>query len=183
MIRQRLILFSVITMFVASLYLAVVAPLSAWRSASLEGLSSVENEIAQLEARVATLTIGQQSFVSDDLSGLTWEAAQMAEATAIVQSAVNDTARENGIVLRSIAPASGSETEIESAIGFRLEFEAHLDQLVPFLKAVEFGQPALVVTRANLRRLSRPNQSNPQPELFVQIELAAPVTLTDEGEG
>ena len=180
-IGSRFMAIGTIIVIAAALFYAVIAPLSDWRQSVLAERDAMRNEMHRLSLSIARLSAEKQSFVSDELIGLTWEAAQTAEATAKVQSSVNDMARETGILMRSIAPTNAFETEIPNAISFRLEFEASLDQLVPFLKTLEYGQPALVVSRANLRRLVRPNQAGTQPDLFVQIDVAAPVTLQERG--
>ncbi|MDO6591944.1 hypothetical protein DS901_02480 [Loktanella sp. D2R18] len=162
------------------LFFGALSPLAGWRSAKLAEHAQTQARRAQLEDSIARLEAERVAFVSDDLAGLTWEGAQEAEATAKVQSAVNDMARNNGILMRSIAPTRDNNTEITNAIGFRLEFEASLDQLVPFLKTAEFSQPALVVTRASLRRLARPNRTGTQPDIFAQIDIVAPFSLTTE---
>lgn len=187
MISQRALrkLSAILTVGLAALfaYFAVYQPLSSWRATAMANLASAQTEKAQLIASIERLRAEKQSFVSDDLAGLTWEAAQIAEATAKVQSAVNDMGRSTGILMRSIAPVNATGSGIPNAISFRLEFEARLDQLVPFLRDIEFGRPALVITRANLRRLARPNERGAQPDLFVQINVAAPITLDTGTEG
>jgi len=80
----------------------------------------------------------------------------------------------------SITPYTPRDSSIDGAFGFRLEFETHLDQLTEFLKQVEYDRPALVIDRTVLRRLNRPGDEEPQPALFVQIEILAPVILTGE---
>ncbi len=164
-------------------YFLILLPLGNWRQSTLDRQIDLVNDREQLEGRVAQLEAEKQSFVSDDLEGLIWEGEQQAEATAKVQSAINDIARDNGILMRSIAPTNNVDIGIPNAISFRLEFEASLDQLVSFLKTIEFGQPALVVTRANTRRLVRPGQASLQPELFVQLDIAAPISISDGSGG
>jgi type II secretory pathway component PulM len=184
MTRHRLLarLVALLTMLGVAvlLFVAVIAPLAQWRSPTLSNLDKAQAEQHRLMASIARLNQEKQSFVADDLGDLIWAGAQSAEATARVQSAVNDMARNSGIVMRSIAPANTGNADMPNAKSFRLEFEATLDQLVPFLKNLEFGQPSLIITRASLRRLVRPNQSNPQPALFAQIDIAAPMRLKDE---
>lgn len=179
----RLVVFAV-ALVVASLgYLLVIEPLSNWRNTTISTRNAIKDEMTRLNDSIARLQAEKQSFITDDLSALTWEGAQAAEATARIQSALNDMARETGILMRSIAPTNETSSDFPSAATFRLEFEASLDQLVPFLKAVEYGQPVLVVTRANFRRLVRTGQTGPQPDLFMQIDIAAPVRLPAGARG
>ena len=177
---SRIVALATLVAAAVILFVGLISPLANWRSAKILEHQKILLEHAGLEDSIARLQAERMAFVSDDLAGLTWEGAQAAEATAKVQSAVNDMARDNGILMRSITPTRDNSSDIPNAINFRIEFEASLDQLVPFLKTVEFGQPALVVTRSNLRRLARPNQANTQPDIFAQIEIAAPFSLTDE---
>ncbi len=153
--------------------------LADWRASTLASRASVAGERTRLAASVARLEAEKQMFVLDDLTGLIWEGLQSAEVTAKVQSALNDTARQNGIVMRSIAPAN-QRGQAADVLGFRLEFEASLPQLVAFLKEIEFGRPPIIITRANMRRLVRANQEEAQPVLFVQIDVNAPVLRDDE---
>lgn len=166
----------------AAATLLVVLPLAQWREARLRDAVALVEEHQDLTDRIARLEVEKRSFSADDLVGLTWEAGQAAEATARVQSFVNDTARTHGILFRSIAPTGLRETETGPVISFRIEFEVPLDRLVFFLKAIEFHSPSLVVTNLSLRRLSRPSPTGPQPELFVQADLSAPVKLQDQAD-
>ena len=166
-----------ICLFLALVFLALIKPLADWRSATIDKVATLAAEEVALQQRLADLQSERESFVADDLAGMTWEAEQPAQATARVQSAINDIARSNAIQLRSIVPTSGAGAGFAPAVAFRLEFETTLDNLVPFLKATEFHRPSIVLTRTNLRRLVRPNQVSIQPELFVQIDLAAPIYL------
>lgn len=183
MMRAQLPFLTLIAAFAALSYVLVIAPLSQWRADAIAGLASVQQERVQLTQSIARLEAERESYAREDLSGLMWEASQIAQATARVQSALNDIARRNGIPVRSIAPTNAQGATSENTITFRLEFEASLDQLVPFLKTVEFDQPVLVVTRANMRRLTRPGDSGPQPDLFVQLDITAPVSLADGSQG
>ncbi len=177
---SRSVALATLAALVALLFFGVLSPLANWRSAKLSEHVRAESERIRLEESITRLEAERRAFVSEDLAGLIWEGTQEAEATAKVQSAVNDMARNNGILMRSIAPTRANNSDFTHAITFRLEFEASLDKLVPFLKTVEFSQPALVVTRANLRRLARPNPSGTQPDIFAQIDIAAPFSLTSE---
>lgn len=175
---SRAVTLATLVALLALLFFGALSPLAGWRRAKLAEHTQAQVGHAQLEDSIARLEAERSAFISDDLAGLTWEGTQEAEVTAKVQSAVNDMARNNGILMRSIAPTRNN-SDIINAINFRLEFEASLDQLAPFLKTVEFNQPALVVTRANLRRLARPNRTGAQPDIFAQIDITAPFSLTD----
>ena len=109
-----------------------------------------------------------------------WRAAQTGEATARIQSQLSKIASERGVSLRSISPTRARDLNLAQAAGFRLEMEASLDQLVQFLQAIEYHSPALLVEKASLRRLNKLNSNQPQPLIFAQIEISAPVVL-DEG--
>lgn len=163
------------------LWLSLGATLSDWRSNQFDRLSVLENQKTSLEERSNQLRSDLESFSDQDLTDLFWTAAQPGEATALVQSSVSGTASANGILLRSVTPFTPREQTIQGAFGFRLEFEAHLDQVTEFLKDIEYDRPAIVIDRVVLRRLNRPGDAGLQPAVFAQVELLAPVILTGEG--
>lgn len=176
MIRAQLPFAAIILGLSLAFYFLIIAPLSIWREDTISSLLSVQTEKEELSQSIMRLQAERDSYAREDLTGVMWQASQMGQATARVQSALNDIARRNGIAMRSIAPINGQSNEV----AFRLEFEASLDQLVPFLKQVEYDQPVLLISRASLRRLVRPNNISSQPDILVQIDIAAPVTLIDE---
>jgi len=166
-----------VALFILAAFFAVIAPLAAWRADVLQQKAQMQTDMDNLTERIERLTQERDTIRIGGIDGLIWQANQMPEATAKVQSQVNTLARDAGILMRSIAPRNAASTRIPGAIGFRLEFEASLDQLVPFLRAVEFGEPALAASRVSLRRLARPTQSGSQPDLFVQMDIEAPVSI------
>ena len=65
----------------------IVLPLADWRTDTMARRDAAQTEQTRLQASIGRLEVERQSFVDDDLEGLTWEGVQAAEATAKVQSA------------------------------------------------------------------------------------------------
>lgn len=162
------------------IWLFAYQPLEAWKASALEARTAAIIAHEALEQRITSLTLETQSYGSDGIDDLTWQAEQIGEVTARVQTTINAMAQDNGIVMRSIGPNTPRDTSIGDVIGFRLEFEATLDRLSAFVQEIEYSQPVLLVSRANLRRLVRPGETNSQPQLFVQIDVIAPIRLPGE---
>jgi hypothetical protein len=158
--------------------IAIVSPVSEWRNGHFDAVERARADLVSLQDRKQRIQRELDNFQHQDLSGLFWTAAQTGEATALIQSKMSGMASRQGILLRSVTPFTPRQSDIPGAFGFKLEFEAHLDQLVLFLKDLEYGQPSIVVQTALFRRLNRPGEPNEQPSLFVQMSVLAPVKLT-----
>jgi len=163
------------------LWLFAYQPLAAWKASTMNERNVAISEHEALGKRIASLTLETQSYGNDGVDQLIWHAEQIGEVTARVQTAINAIAQKNGVVMRSIGPNTPQDASIDDVIGFRLEFEATLDRLSAFLQEIEYQQPVLLVSRANLRRLVRPGESGLQPQLFVQIDVIATIRLPNEG--
>lgn len=163
--------------FGALFWASVIAPVSQWRAASL-----LRHEVALTEqARLNTSTLRLKSeldFLSQSESqGFVWQAEQSGAVTAKIQSSLNTLASRAGIALRSISPAPEIELPYATGAAFRLESEATLDQILKFILSIEFNKEALLIERATLRRLNRPNRTSQQPLLFFQLDILAPVLI------
>ncbi len=155
----------------------LLSGISSWRGNVFDLSASLTSERHRLEQSVARLSNEKNAFQTDDVSRLLWEARQTAEATAKIQSGINNIAGNAGIKMRSIAPIQNNHQDSFASISFRLEFEANLVLLVPFLKELEYSQPAVVVTSAHIRRLARPTTTSTHPDIFVQLEVTAPIIV------
>ncbi|MEQ6204724.1 type II secretion system protein GspM [Sulfitobacter sp. HNIBRBA2951] len=164
----------------ALIWFAVLAPLQDWRSAALSKRPQAVAEIRQLQTRISGLEDERDQLSGNEELNILWRAAQTGVATARIQSQLSKLASERGISLRSISPTRARDLTLAQAAGFRLEMESSLDQLVSFLQAVEYHSPALLVEKASLRRLNKPNTDQPQPLVFAQIDISAPVVLDAE---
>jgi hypothetical protein len=137
--------------------------------------------IERLDQSLAVLAQERAALKSSLDASLIWQADQSGQASALVQSNLSEIAREAGLSLRSVSPLSPRNVPLAQGIGFRVELEAPLDRLVSYLVEIEHSQPALSIDRATLRRLVRPAMEQDQvsrlPELFVQLDILAPVQL------
>jgi len=179
----RLILLALGAIIALILWLTVLAPLAAWRADRLSTLEQETSALARLEQRVAAMTRERAALSSQGDLGIAWSADRIGAATARVQSELNRLAATHGVTLRAIAPVRARELPGLDSAGFRIEGEATLDRLVPFLVALDHHGPALLVEKATLRRLTRPGAPTAQPVLFVQMDLLAPVRLGPNAEG
>jgi len=163
-------------------WLAAVAPLQAWRTSALAARPKAIEDIRQLQSRISSLEEEHDQLSGNEELNILWRAAQTGEATARIQSQLSKLSSEHGVSLRSISPTRARDLNLAQAAGFRLELESSLDQLVSFLRAVEYHSPALLVEKASLRRLNKRNTDQPQPLVFAQIEVSAPVVIEAEAE-
>ncbi|MCU0826008.1 MAG: type II secretion system protein GspM [Tabrizicola sp.] len=189
-IASRLLALATLFAFVLCLGLFGIGPLSEWRSGILQRSSTTLEDIQQLDLTVEALTAEVRALSGTQSLDLMWSAEQSGQASALVQGRLSDLARAQGLSLRSIAPLPNRDLPVAEGVGFRIELEAALDRLVPFLIAVEHSKPLLVIERATLRRLARPGETNAsggsgplQPELFVQLDIIAPVQLNVAKDG
>ncbi len=179
-IFSRLIAVSAIIMMAALVWLAVISPIYQWKLRASENLATRQAENARLNASLTRLRAEKAQLSGDSSLDIVWKAKRIGEATALVQSEISNLAAKHGVMLRSVAPMSGKGMPFASGIGFRVEGEATLDKLTSFLIDLEGNSPALVIERAVLRRLNRPGRTAPQPDVFVQLNLVAPVALGEE---
>lgn len=162
------------------LWFAILRPVNGWKNDAVAELSASQLEKFKLGGSLSRLNAERSQLSGDTSLAIIWSAKRMGEATALVQSEISDLAAKHGIVLRSVTPVSNKDLPFTSAIGFRIEGEATLDKLATFLVALEANTPALIIEHAILRRLSRPGRTAVQPDVFVQLNLIAPVVLDEE---
>lgn len=161
-------------------WFAILRPAYDWKNDTLAQLAASQSENAILISSISKLNAERAQLSGDTSLAIIWSAKRMGEATALVQSEISNLAAEHGIMLRSVTPVPSKNIPFTNAIGFRIEGEATLDKLVPFLVAIEAYTPALIIENATLRRLSRPGRTAAQPDVFVQLNLIAPVELGEE---
>jgi hypothetical protein len=179
-ILPRIIALLALIVLAVLIWLAVISPIYEWKKRASENLTTSQTENARLNASLSRLRTEKAQLSGDSSLDTVWKAKRIGEATALVQSEISNLAAKHGVMLRSIAPMSAKGMPFASGIGFRVEGEATLDKLTSFLIDLEGNTPALVVERAVVRRLNRPGRTAPQPDVFVQLNLVAPVTLDEE---
>lgn len=179
-IFSRLIALIALAALAGLVWLTVLAPAHQWKTRALDGLAASQMEYTRLTASLQRLKVERAQLSKGNSLDIIWKAKRMGEATALVQSEISNLAAKHGVMLRSVTPMSAKDLPFTSGIGFRVEGEATLDKLTAFLIELEGSTPALLVERAVLRRLTRPGRTAPQPDVFVQLNLIAPVTLDEE---
>lgn len=165
--------------FATLVWAAVIQPGNTWSDARVQTRAKLVGQIEKLRHSLAELQAERAQISSGETEGIFWTAERAGEATALVQSEISSIARARGLALRSIAPTEPRKLHSVTGVGFRLEAEAHLDDLMAFLRDIEFHSPTLMVERATLRRLNRVGQNDAQPVIFVQLDLLAPLRLKD----
>jgi hypothetical protein len=177
----RTLALGTLTVLAATAWFAVFAPLRVWHAEMLRQADDKRLAIERLDQSLAVLAQERAALKSSLDASLIWQADQSGQASALVQSNLSEIAREAGLSLRSVSPLSPRNVPLAQGIGFRVELEAPLDRLVSYLVEIEHSQPALSIDRATLRRLVRPAMEQDQvsrlPELFVQLDILAPVQL------
>lgn len=156
-------------------WLVIIQPISAWANVQITERDTLKEQNLRLRQTVQRLDRERNSFELTDTGNLIWESHQVGQTTARIQQVINETATGQGIRMRSVAPGRSTISDIAEAIGFRLEFDAHLDQLTAFLRTIETNEPLLIVAQTKLRRLARQNSENTQPLVFVQMDVVAPI--------
>ncbi|WP_268745986.1 type II secretion system protein GspM [Ruegeria halocynthiae] len=152
----------------------IIAPLSSWKVTGLDARSQALDEIQRTQATIDRLKQQNSRISQNEEEDFLWRAEQIGAVTAQIQTALSASAASNGVSLRSITPLKTKRMASVEAAGFRLEFEATLDQVLGFLQQIEYSSPALLVEKASLRQLSRPGSDQTQPILNGQLELIAP---------
>jgi hypothetical protein len=161
-------------------WLFILVPLSMWRTSQLDGVVTARAELDRLTASIARLTAEASSLGGGNAENLRWTGQQVGQMTATIQSHLSLVAQQTGIQLRSVTPDVLEDSILGQAIGFRVEFESDLGKLVDLLSVIEFAAPVLIVKRATIRRLTPTEEQNELPSLYVQLDLVAPVDLTEE---
>ncbi len=179
----RLILLALGAVFSLLLWLGALAPLATWKADRLSTLQQERSALAGLEQRVTAMARESAALSSREDLGIAWQADRRGAATARVQSELNRLATTHGVTLRAIAPVRVRALPGLDSAGFRIEGEAPLDRLVPFLVTLDHHGPALMIEKATLRRLTRPGAPTAQPVLFVQMDLLVPMRLSLDTEG
>lgn len=164
----------------ALIWFVILRPAQDWKNDAIAQLSASQSENTKLVASLSRLNAKRAQLPGDTSLAIIWSAKRMGEATALVQSEISKLAAKHSIFLRSVTPVSSRDIPFTSAIGFRIEGEATLDELATFLIALEAYTPALIIENAILRRLTRPGRTAAQPDIFVQLNLIAPVVLDEE---
>ena len=177
----RLVLLAVLVSVAAALWIAVIQPAQAWKSEQFTALAAAQEQSARLSDRLVTLRREAAAMsAATDFDGV-WTAQSAGEATARVQAALSDLARQNGISFRAITPLRTEAIPLKQAVAFRVEAEAPLDRLVGFLRAAEYNSPVLVVEKGSIRRLSKPGIPTEQPLVFFQFDVFAAYDLAEGG--
>lgn len=177
---SKLAALTVLAAVFALFWTVIVTPVANWRAATLSRSLAVSTETERLEVARTRLQTEQAQMSTVESDNGFWTAAQTGEAYARIQGALARSASESGISFRAMTPLPVSRRDgLESAI-VRIEFEANLQQLNDFLRAIEYASPALPVERAVLRRLIRPNETSSLPVLFSQIDIAAPLLIAED---
>ncbi|WP_457645941.1 type II secretion system protein GspM [Profundibacter sp.] len=162
------------------IWFAILLPASEWKAKAFSELAQSRAEQSKLSESLARLKVERAQLSGDTALDIIWKAKRMGEATALVQSEISNIAAKHGVSIRSITPVPAKEIPFANSIGFRIEGETTLDKLTTFLVDLEANSPALAIERAVLRRLTRPGRTAPQPDVFLQLNLIAPVELDEE---
>lgn len=162
-------------------WLAILLPLSVWKSDTTRQIVDTRLELASLQQSLAAMVQERNALTLGGSEGMIWTAAQLGQVTALVQARVSELAKQHGLSLRSITPSQNRGIQSAGTVSFRLELEAPLDRLTDFLVALEYNSPALAVEQSTLRRLNRPGPVTEQPALFVQLDILAPIVIADAG--
>ncbi|MCW3783543.1 type II secretion system protein GspM [Defluviimonas salinarum] len=180
--RRRALVIAGLLALISGAAGAVALPIFDWRRSIETELATAGAEYKRLSESLDALTVRKRRLTETGGQLALWQARQTGEATARVQSVVTELARASGANLRALGPGPSHEFGLVQAVSLRLESEATLDQLSALLQKLEFHAPPLLVETATLRRLNRPGHATEQPLLFVQIDILAPVNLSEESE-
>ena len=176
-LSERFIGYALVLALAGLVWIALISPLSSWRSDSLLQHEAATREHSKMLTSTRRLQSEVEFFSQSGSQAYIWQAEQSGEATAKIQSELNNLATKSGITLRSISPAAAKQLPFTTGTTFRLEGEATLDQILSFVLSIEFNEPALLTERASLRRLIRPGRTSEQPLMFFQLDIIAPVLI------
>lgn len=164
-----------------AIWAIIVRPAQTWKHSNAAAFAHAHEQAARLSDRLQSLRLEAAAMSAITEFDGVWMAENGGEATARVQAALSDLARQNGISLRAITPLRTEAIPLKSAVFFRIEAEAPLDHLVGFLRAAEYNTPVLVFEKGSIRRLSKPGLLTEQPVVFFQFDIMAAFELTREG--
>lgn len=176
MTTQRAVALAILVILLSTVIFAVVGAAAHWRNKSLIQLATLQGEHKRLVAAKHSL---QTTLASLDFGGsdqVLWQANSTSQAEATIQSFLTSVGSNAGIQFRSISSLPGRS---DNSAAFRMELEAPLDQLISFLRLLEYNIPAIPIDRAAIRRLTRPGAQWDFPVLIVQIDVFAQLNLQD----
>ena len=142
---------------------------------SLEDVTALE---IRLQQRLSALEQDAQHLETLSVPNLARRGARDGEIDATLQAEIGRLARNAGVRLRSVTSTGEQTFSGHPALGLRVELESPLDRLLSFLLAIERSEPPIIPTRTTLRRLGRRGGNEPQPLVYLRLELAAPIAIT-----
>lgn len=176
---SQLLLLAGLAVIGVLVWIGVVTPAQAWKDRQYAALMDAQERSTRLVNSLQLLRREAAAMsAATEFDGI-WSAASPGEATARVQARLSDLARQSGVSFRSITPLRTEAIPLKSALSFRVEAEAGLDQMVAFLRAAEYSSPVLVFDKGSIRRLSKPGASGPQPVVFFQFDIMAAYELVE----
>ena len=179
---KRILVWLFLLAVAALVWVVAIGPLLLWRSDVQADLGASRTKAERLIESITRLEQEKRLLSTETNIEGVWTAGTASKATALVQAGLSTLAREQGIAFRSIAPLENPDMPLMSAVAFRVEAEVTLDRLVSLLRKIEFSSPILLVERGTVRRLSRNTTGSPQPTVFVQLEITAPVLLPEDAQ-
>lgn len=175
---RRVAAVALLITLLVGLWIGAVAPALAALTHQRDALAQAERQRASLMLSIDRLSAEQAGLSTLEPQTVLWTGERVGAVSASVQGLLGEVARRHGVSLRTIASIDAAPIASFRALGFRLEAEGPLDRVTALLRDVESQEPPLLVTRLNLRRGgARPTSD--QPMLFMRLELAAPVQLSD----
>lgn len=169
--------YGVLLALIAAFWFGAIQPAISVVRDTAKAVERERDLLQRLETSLARLEIEAERLTQQDTKTPGWKAARIGEAVAIIQADISKRARAQGVVLRSVTAIDAEPIAGSQSIGLRLELEAPLDQAAAFVQQTEQVSPALLITRADLRRLNRQQDEVLQPVVFVRLEISAPVVL------
>ncbi|RLJ60741.1 type II secretion system (T2SS) protein M subtype b [Litoreibacter meonggei] len=178
---RRLLVWGVIGAIPLGLWFGIIVPIVDWKTSIEVQLTVADEKAGRMRVAIANLHQEKAALSAETKFLDLWRAKSLTDATARVQASLSAIAQREDIVFRSISPIQGPDIAMIDAVSFRVETELTLNQLSAFLKTLEYSAPLFIVERANIRRLARSNLDAGQPTVFVQLDIAAPVILSENG--
>ena len=178
-LARRLAVLVVLAGLATALWIGAVRPAIEWRLAIRAEAGLLQGEERRLRVGLARMARERAILQMGSLDGMIWQGAQAGAVTAAIQAELSAAAERAGLELQSIAPIEKRTLPVAQAELFRLEGEATLDRWLEFLLQIEPNVPLFAIETATFRRLSSVESAEPQPRLYGQIDVLAPIEAAD----
>ncbi len=153
MLRHHLTFWPPILLSALAVWSFAIGPALRDLNATRANVETAKATITALEARIQALQSNEADIQIDP--ALIWKDEPGPMTTAAVQRRISDLAGESGLQLTSVYSEDAQAVGSYQRYRIRLEAETRLEELVPFLDALERSRPILRISQLQIRPVPR----------------------------